>query len=906
MSRARERLRRRFWVPEVIQSSLMDCGPAALEALVQGFGLRAGYEALRERCATDVDGTSIDALAAVSQEFGLTSYELLVPRDVFLLPEARCLPAIVVTRAAGGTLHFMVVWRRVGPWLMVMDPASGRRWLHWRRLLELMPELPLPVSARRWRRWAESPDALAPLAARLQALGVRGAQATALIDAARGDVGWRGFATLDAALRLVAALVGAGALCRGGEAARFLSAVTVAGAAAIPPRFHWVSEDGADSGQLLARGSVIVHFCRAERAVAPQRMQGTASAASVASAAAATPEADAGGPLWAFFVLLWRERRGAIVTLAMGVALAALLVLLEGLALRALLDVTRELVQPYQRAAALAALLLLLCGSLGLELWLTRTAACLGSQLELQLRMRFLSTLPLLPDRYVQSRPRSDLAERGHSLHVVRQLPNLWLRATRSLALLIATTAALAWLHPQGTSLILGLGALAALVPWAAKWALAEGSARLKALGSGLGRFYLDALLGATPVRVHGASEAVRIEHEQRLTDWARTARSVHARSTLLHSLQLCCSTAFTVAVVSHHALAVESPAQLLLLAYWALRVPVHAAELAFVQLGLRSIEPLAVRLRAPLLVKVEELEPELKAGAELHEPAAAPTAASKQSTERAGGVELTFRDVTVHAGGHLLLADLDLQIAPGSHVAIVGASGAGKSSFVGLLLGHCQPSAGCVYVGGNPLDRQALAALRRRTVWVDPAVQLWDAALYDNLVYGAEGADAARVGAAVSHAELPDVLQHLSRGLQAPLGESGVCLSGGQGQRVRLGRGLMREAPALVILDEPFRGLERERRRQLARRVREQFRSATLLFVSHDVEDTRDFERVLVFEGGKVLEDASPTELLCRDGSRYAALLGAAQTARTELWSGAHWRRAALLRGKLQEHASS
>src|SRR6185295_18455158 len=109
-----------FFVTGVIHTSLRDCGPAALKAVLQGFAIAVDYDALRERCQTDVDGTSIDALAHLGAELGLESHEILVPRDHFLLPEADCLPAIVVTNSGGGLLHFLVVWNAVGPFVQLM------------------------------------------------------------------------------------------------------------------------------------------------------------------------------------------------------------------------------------------------------------------------------------------------------------------------------------------------------------------------------------------------------------------------------------------------------------------------------------------------------------------------------------------------------------------------------------------------------------------------------------------------------------------------------------------------------------------------------------------------------------------------------------------------------------------
>ena len=99
----------------------------------------------------------------------------------------------------------------------------------------------------------------------------------------------------------------------------------------------------------------------------------------------------------------------------------------------------------------------------------------------------------------------------------------------------------------------------------------------------------------------------------------------------------------------------------------------------------------------------------------------------------------ISLRKVSVVAGGHTLLRDVDAEIAAGSHVAIVGASGAGKSTLVGLLLGWHRPESGELLVDGRPLGPVELAALRRRTAWVDPSIRLWNRSLMENLSFGNE-----------------------------------------------------------------------------------------------------------------------------------------------------------------------
>lgn len=133
-------------------------------------------------------------------------------------------------------------------------------------------------------------------------------------------------------------------------------------------------------------------------------------------------------------------------------------------------------------------------------------------------------------------------------------------------------------------------------------------------------------------------------------------------------------------------------------------------------------------------------------------------------------------------------------------------------------------------------------------------------------------------------------MLQKLPEGLQTPLGEGGGLLSGGEGQRVRLARALAQTGVRLALLDEPFRGLDRSQRSQLLLDARRQWADATLICVTHDVGETRAFDRVLVVEDGRIVEDDSPARLADRP-SRYRELLQAEQRVRERLWRSGIWR---------------
>ena len=216
----------------------------------------------------------------------------------------------------------------------------------------------------------------------------------------------------------------------------------------------------------------------------------------------------------------------------------------------------------------------------------------------------------------------------------------------------------------------------------------------------------------------------------------------------------------------------------------------------------------------------------------------------------------------------------------------------------MGILLGWLVPSQGTVRIDGEPLDCERL---RLSTAWVDPGVQLWNRSLFENLRYGAPP-EAPPVPEAIATAMLHGVLESLPQGLQTKLGEGGGLVSGGEGQRIRLGRALARPDARLVILDEPFRGLDREKRRELLARARQVWRGATLLCITHDLEETRSFDRVVVVEGGRIAEQGAPAELAARDESRYAQLLAAEERTRSSMWSRALWRRIRIHSGQIVE----
>ena len=396
----------------------------------------------------------------------------------------------------------------------------------------------------------------------------------------------------------------------------------------------------------------------------------------------------------------------------------------------------------------------------------------------------------------------------------------------------------------------------------------------------------------------------MRSEHEGLLVKWAAATREFYWTHIGGLAVGLSVGTLFAIWTVAHSMALGAGSAITLLVVFWALKIPLLAQELLNV---LQQAPALHNRLLRLFDVLHGPEEAELAASRDhAPMPRSDATAASTQKT----GVHVLMRGVGVNAAGHRILSDVDLEVRPGEHVAIVGPSGSGKTSLVGLLLGWHRAATGSVWVNGELAEAESIQRLRRTTAWVDPAVQIWNRSMEQNLCYGNGDSDgdnlAGRIRGAVESADLAGVVARLPEGIESSLGEGGGLLSGGEGQRVRLARAMLRKDVRLVILDEPFRGLDHDKRRELLAEARRRWSDATLLYISHDIDTTLDFERVLVIDEGRIAEDGAPRELLESPGSRFSGLREAEQAVQSEIWRDPLWRRWWMDHGELRGDADS
>ena len=593
-------------VPEVVQTSAMDCGPAVLKGLLEGYGIPVHYGRLREACQTDVDGTSLDVLEDVACRLGLEAEQVMVPVDHLLLPEAGALPAILVVRQPGGFTHFVLAWRRHGPLVQVMDPAVGRRWATCRRLLDEVYVHTQAISADAWRDWAASYEFLRPLARRLRSLGL-GRAASALIEAAVADPGWRSLAMLDAAIRLVESLVRAGGLRRGREARGLVRSLlakagsgTPGASAAIPESFWSVlpAPDGLEGGSMVRiRGAVLVRV----RGRATGRMPAAADPAALGPELAAALSEPRSRPVRQLFRLLRGTGLASGLALCFVQALAAGGAVFEGVLLRGVLDVGRDLGLVEQRLLAVAAIVAFAGLMLMAELGIARSLLRLGRRLEVRFRAALGSKVPRLNDRYFHSRPVSDMADRGHKIRRLRLLPPLAGQALRAALTLGATAAAIAWVEPADAPIAVAAAALAVAVPLAFNPLLQGLDLRVRTHEGALGQFYLDAMLGLSAARAHGAERAIRREHEGLLVEWALASRRLLRWAVIAEGVQATVGFGLAGWLILRDADRAANIGGTLLLAYWALNIPLIGAELALLARQYPLHRSTTLRLLEPL-----------------------------------------------------------------------------------------------------------------------------------------------------------------------------------------------------------------------------------------------------------------------------------------------------------------
>jgi len=217
-------------------------------------------------------------------------------------------------------------------------------------------------------------------------------------------------------------------------------------------------------------------------------------------------------------------------------------------------------------------------------------------------------------------------------------------------------------------------------------------------------------------------------------------------------------------------------------------------------------------------------------------------------------------------------IRDLDLHIAPAEKLGIVGASGAGKSTMVSLLLRLYDVERGAILIDGHDIRQVTQESLRQNIAMVTQETAMFNRSARENILYGRPDATMEEVIAAAKAAEAHDFILNLRdhagrKGYEAHLGERGVKLSGGQRQRIALARALLKDAPILV-LDEATSALDSEVEAQVQAALHRAMQGKTVIAIAHRLSTIAELDRIVVLEQGRIVEQGSHADLLARGGT--------------------------------------
>lgn len=228
---------------------------------------------------------------------------------------------------------------------------------------------------------------------------------------------------------------------------------------------------------------------------------------------------------------------------------------------------------------------------------------------------------------------------------------------------------------------------------------------------------------------------------------------------------------------------------------------------------------------------------------------------------------DITFDNINLtYEDGKHAIKNLSLHIPAGKTVALVGASGAGKSSILNMIPRFFDPTSGSISIDGTPITQVTLKSLRKNIALVTQDIAIFDDSVHNNIAYGAENATREQVIEAAKMAAAHEFIQTLDDGYDTVLGEEGFKLSGGQKQRIAIARAIIKNAP-ILLLDEATSSLDSESEQNVQEALSSLSHGRTTLMVAHRLSTIQDADHIYVMKDGEVAESGTHAELMAKNG---------------------------------------
>lgn len=790
-------------------------------------------------------------LHKATTQMGLASEIILIPpHHLEELAELAAPIIMPMMSGEGDQVDWAILWNKRGNVFEVLDPKLGRRWLSSSQLNLSLRKESITITSQTWFRIAQSDLFLKGIARRLQSLHLLPQHVQDITASYNTPEQLR---ILDAAIRFVSMLANKpGGILKGEESYQMLK--TLCDRYLVQPNDHIIPRSEftllpiPENHDWLWQG----HCVLVATDSFPAQLNHTVNWQQALALLNPFP------PMMRSYL---KDQKAFIGIILLALLLGAVGTFFQAILLRGVMLISTQL-SGFEQQVQVLMVIAVFFVVLGLLRLMSNLALMrLGHQLDGRLRMAILCLLPTLRDDVFQRIPIGDLSERTNSLRAVRHLPYYFGESVQLLAQLVLTALGLIWLD--------WVVALLAIVRVAISFGLISVTNVLNVpnkitrqnLGL-LGQFHLDTLLSLLPIRSHVAEASTTYQHNDLLGRWLSGRWTEHRIEITIEWVATLNSFLLVALIMWVYAVRATTADYWLLVLYWSISLDVLGTQLM-------SIVFLSRRERSKVerfIQLINEADQSISS---------TPTDDVPTIDWKTKGVNIHLQDLTVHLESQTLLRSVNLHIEHGEHVAVVGLSGAGKSTLANLLLGMYSHFDGVFTINGQSVNPHLFDSLRQHTVWVSPNVKLWNRTLLENLQYGASK-QFRSLDETLTKASLNSLIERLPEGMQTTLFEDGKRISGGERQKIQFGRALQREGVCLAILDEPFSELSREEHRALLKQCRTVWRDATLLYITHDIELSTLFDRVLVVNEGRIIEDGMPQDLLTRP-SWYAQMLQSA-----------------------------